>query len=69
MAQSVFAPSTHARRRVGCCWALMLLMVVVGAGSLDWMLALAAAMAIEKNAAWGRRVTRRSASRCSAARC
>ncbi|KVC74368.1 DUF2182 domain-containing protein [Burkholderia ubonensis] len=42
---------------VGCCWALMLLMFVVGAGSLGWMLALAAAMAIEKNAAWGRRVT------------
>ncbi|KWI27819.1 hypothetical protein WM04_22285 [Burkholderia ubonensis] len=63
----MFAPSTRARRRVGCCWALMLLMVVVGAGSLDWMLA--AAMAIEKNAAWGRRVTRRSASHCSAARC
>ncbi|KVT27525.1 hypothetical protein WK48_18475 [Burkholderia ubonensis] len=67
----MFAPSTRARRRVGCCWALMLLMVVVGAGSLDWMLALAlaATMAIEKNAAWGRRVTRRSTSRCSAARC
>ncbi|AJX12744.1 hypothetical protein KY49_1164 [Burkholderia sp. MSHR3999] len=47
----------------------MLLMVVVGAGSLDWTLALAATMAIEKNAAWGRRVTRRSTSRCSAARC
>ncbi|KVP86961.1 hypothetical protein WL22_03480 [Burkholderia ubonensis] len=53
----MFAPSTRARRRVGCCWALMLLMFVVGAGSLGWMLALAAAMAIEKNAAWGRRVT------------
>ncbi|WP_179404989.1 DUF2182 domain-containing protein [Burkholderia guangdongensis] len=38
---------------VGCCWALMLLMFAVGAGSLGWMLALAAAMAIEKNAAWG----------------
>ncbi|MBN3787599.1 DUF2182 domain-containing protein [Burkholderia sp. Ac-20353] len=42
---------------VGCCWALMLLMFVVGAGSLGWMLALAAAMAVEKNAAWGRRLT------------
>ena len=27
---------------VGCCWALMLLMFVVGMGSLGWMLALAA---------------------------
>jgi predicted metal-binding membrane protein len=39
---------------VGCCWALMLLMFAVGAGSLGWMLALAAVMAIEKNARWGR---------------
>ncbi|RFB81154.1 DUF2182 domain-containing protein [Methylovirgula sp. 4M-Z18] len=38
---------------VGCCWALMLLMFVVGAGSLGWMLALAVVMAIEKNVPWG----------------
>ena len=38
---------------VGCCWALMLLMFAVGAGSLGWMLMLAALMAIEKNVAWG----------------
>jgi predicted metal-binding membrane protein len=42
---------------VGCCWALMLLMFVVGAGNLGWMLLLAAAMAIEKNVAWGRRLS------------
>jgi len=42
---------------VGCCWALMLLMFVVGAGSLGWMLVLAAAMAIEKNVSWGRRLS------------
>lgn len=41
---------------VGCCWALMLLMFVVGAGSLGWMLVLACVMAIEKNLAWGRRI-------------
>ncbi len=41
---------------VGCCWALMLVMFVVGMGSLGWMLALAAAMAIEKNLPWGRRL-------------
>ena len=34
---------------VGCCWALMLCMFVVGTGSLGWMLALAALMAMEKN--------------------
>ena len=42
---------------VGCCWALMLLMFVVGAGSLGWMLVQAAAMAIEKNVSWGRRLS------------
>lgn len=42
---------------VGCCWALMLLMFAVGAGSLGWMLVLAALMAIEKNVAWGRRLS------------
>ncbi len=41
---------------VGCCWALMLLMFGLGAGSLGWMLLLAAAMAIEKNVRWGRRL-------------
>jgi predicted metal-binding membrane protein len=41
---------------VGCCWALMLVMFVVGMGSLGWMLVLAAAMAIEKNFPWGRRL-------------
>ena len=43
---------------VGCCWALMLLMFGVGVGNLGWMLALGALMAIEKNMAWGRRVSR-----------
>jgi len=42
---------------VGCCWALMLLMFVVGAGNLGWMLLLAALMAVEKNLAWGRRLS------------
>lgn len=35
----------------------MLLMFVVGAGSLGWMLVLAALMAIEKNVSWGRRLS------------
>jgi predicted metal-binding membrane protein len=39
---------------VGCCWAIMLLMFIVGTGNVGWMLALGAMMAIEKNAAWGR---------------
>jgi predicted metal-binding membrane protein len=43
---------------VGCCWAIMLLMFVVGTGSIGWMFLLGAMMAIEKNAAWGRRLSR-----------
>jgi predicted metal-binding membrane protein len=42
---------------VGCCWTLMLLMFVVGMTNLAWMLGLAAVMAIEKNAPWGRRLS------------
>jgi len=42
---------------VGCCWALMLLMFVVGMGNLGWMLLLALLMAIEKNLPWGRRIS------------
>lgn len=39
---------------VGCCWALMLVMFVVGMGNLGWMLLLAALMAAEKNLPGGR---------------
>jgi predicted metal-binding membrane protein len=42
---------------IGCCWSLMLLMVVVGIGNLAWMLMLGAIMAIEKNVSWGRRLS------------
>jgi predicted metal-binding membrane protein len=48
----------HGAFCVGCCWALMLLMFVVGAGSVGWMLALGAVMALEKNAPWGGRLSR-----------
>jgi predicted metal-binding membrane protein len=41
---------------VGCCWALMLVMFVVGMGNLGWMLLLAALMAAEKNLPVGRRL-------------
>jgi predicted metal-binding membrane protein len=41
---------------IGCCWALMLIMFVVGTGSIGWMLALAAAMAAEKNLPRGKRL-------------
>ena len=42
---------------LGCCWSLMLLMFAVGVGNLAWMLALAAVMTVEKNVAWGRRLS------------
>jgi len=41
---------------VGCCWALMLVMFVVGTGSIGWMLALAALTAGEKNLRDGARL-------------
>ena len=47
----------HGAWCVGCCWAIMLLMFVVGVGNVGWMLALGSLMAIEKNAAWGRRMS------------
>src|SRR5271166_2985960 len=39
----------HGAFCVGCCWAIMLLMFVVGTGNVGWMLALGAIMAVEKN--------------------
>jgi predicted metal-binding membrane protein len=41
---------------LGCCGALMLVMLGTGAGSLLWMLALTGAMAVEKTAPWGARL-------------
>jgi predicted metal-binding membrane protein len=43
---------------IGCCWSLMLLMFGLGLGSVAWMFALGIVMAIEKNAPWGRRISR-----------
>ncbi len=44
----------HGTYCVGCCWALMLLMFIVGTGSIGWMLLLGAVMAAEKNLPGGR---------------
>jgi predicted metal-binding membrane protein len=38
---------------VGCCWALMLLMLVMGVANLALMLLLGVIMAVEKNFRWG----------------
>jgi predicted metal-binding membrane protein len=52
--QSFLLGAHHGLFCVGCCWAIMLLMFVVGTGSIGWMLAIGAVMAVEKNVAWGR---------------
>jgi predicted metal-binding membrane protein len=46
----------HGAFCVACCWALMLVTFVVGMGNPGWMLAIAAAMAIEKNLPGGHRI-------------
>jgi predicted metal-binding membrane protein len=47
----------HGMFCVGCCWALMLLMFLVGMGNTAWMLLLGLVMAVEKNHWWGRRLS------------
>ena len=47
---------SHGMFCVGCCWALMLLMFVVGMGNFGWMLFLTGVMVIEKNFSWGQRL-------------
>jgi predicted metal-binding membrane protein len=42
---------------VGCCWAIMLLMLGAGGVNLGWMFALGAVMFVEKVVAWGQWIT------------
>ncbi|HYH31757.1 MAG TPA: DUF2182 domain-containing protein [Pseudonocardia sp.] len=46
----------HGLSCVGCCWALMLVMVAVGVSSLWWMAGLTAVMVAEKTTRWGPRL-------------
>ena len=46
----------HGVSCLGCCWALMLVMVGTGVGSLAWMIGLTAAMVVEKTSRWGVRL-------------
>jgi predicted metal-binding membrane protein len=55
--QSFLLGVDHGAFCVGCCWALMLLMFVVGTGSIGWMMLLGAMMAVEKNMPWGKRIS------------
>jgi len=55
--QAFMLGAHHGLFCVGCCWALMLLMFLLGMGSLGWMVLLGALMAVEKNVSWGRRIS------------
>jgi predicted metal-binding membrane protein len=46
----------HGVSCLGCCWALMLVMIATGIGSLGWMVGLTAVMVIEKTARRGARL-------------
>ena len=46
----------HARYCLGCCWALMVVLVVAGAMGLPWVLLIAAIVAAEKLVPRGERV-------------
>jgi predicted metal-binding membrane protein len=46
----------HGTSCLGCCWALMLVMIATGVGSLVWMAGLTAVMVIEKTARRGARL-------------
>jgi len=53
--------ATHAAYCVGCCWALMAILVAVGTMNLAWMLALSVLILFEKNARSGERWARGAA--------
>ncbi|MEO6331497.1 MAG: DUF2182 domain-containing protein [Gemmatimonadaceae bacterium] len=50
--------ATHAAYCIGCCWALMLVLVVAGAMSLPWVLAIALVVFAEKVLPGGERTAR-----------
>jgi predicted metal-binding membrane protein len=53
--------ATHGAYCVGCCWALMAVLVAVGTMNLAWMVGLAVLILLEKNAPWGERIARGAA--------
>jgi predicted metal-binding membrane protein len=50
---AVAAGAGHGVYCLGCCWALMAVLVVLGGMQLGWALALAAVITVEKLAPWG----------------
>jgi predicted metal-binding membrane protein len=57
-AGSLRLAATHAAYCIGCCWALMVLLIVVGAMSLPWVLAIALLVFAEKVLPAGGRTSR-----------
>lgn len=57
-AASLRLAAAHAGYCIGCCWALMLLLVVIGAMSLPWVLAIALLVFAEKVLPGGGRTAR-----------
>ena len=55
--ESFWLGAHHGLFCIGCCWALMLLMFVAVTIHFIWMLVLGTVMAIEKNVAWGNRIS------------
>src|SRR5262245_43822757 len=55
--QSFLLGIHHGLFCIGCCWALMLLLLSVGVGSFAWMLVLGIVMGVEKSMTWGRRLS------------
>jgi len=50
---ALLAGTTHGLYCLGCCWALMAILVALGTMNLAWMLGLAVLILLEKNAPWG----------------
>ena len=56
--QTLRLAAEHAGWCIGCCWALMAILVAVGAMSLPWVVAIAAVVLAEKVAPGGARIAR-----------
>ena len=50
--------AAHGLFCLGCCWALMVVLVAMGTMSLAWMAVMATLIFLEKNAAWGERLAK-----------
>ena len=53
--------STHGLYCLGCCWALMAVLVAMGTMNLAWMIGLAVLIVLEKNSPWGEGVAKMAA--------